>query len=132
VSIFFSTQSFLQIPTKNHLQLWSTSVVLSPTQKYIMNGRDDGISMEEHQRALRRNAQRERQAAQDENQREHARANNTINRRQARLVNQTQEVDKEKWWINVARLNSSEHIVKPLRLNWNRTCKYCGIKVCTQ
>lgn len=97
-----------------------------------MNGRDDGISMEEHQLALRRNAQRERRAAQDENQREHARANDTINRRQARLVNQTQEVDKEKWWINVARLNSSEHVVKPLRLNWNRTCKYCGIKVCTQ
>jgi hypothetical protein len=32
------------------------------------------------------------------------------------------------WWDRIAILNASQ-TTKPLGLNWNRSCKTCGIKV---
>ncbi|KAK6984538.1 hypothetical protein R3P38DRAFT_2806542 [Favolaschia claudopus] len=81
----------------------------------------------ERTRSLRREAQRKRRDAQDLEHRDAARRKNTAAQYNARHQAESQR-RTEKWWDVVAELNKS--VVKvPLRLKWNRNCKYCGIKV---
>lgn len=81
----------------------------------------------ELRRSMQRDAQRARRNAQDDEERENARRKNTIEHREARQ-NAVAQPQKEKWWDFVAKLNSSNAKI-PMRLQWNRSCKHCGVKV---
>ena len=104
----------------------------------------------EYHRRLRRDAQRNRRANQDDHERDVQREINRNIRSTARALlsdedrEQIRDMDTaahsssrravqnsihmEHWWEHVAQLNLSQ-VPAGLGLHWNRICKYCGIKV---
>jgi biotin synthase-like enzyme len=82
-------------------------------------------SDEDYRRRLRRESQRLRRNKQNLHEQEFARETNITGHKRLR---QAASNDTERWWDRVAKLNAT-NIPYVSTLKWNRTCKYCGIKV---
>ncbi|KAJ7900860.1 hypothetical protein B0H13DRAFT_2516261 [Mycena leptocephala] len=91
---------------------------------------------EEYRRRLRRAAQRARRESESIDERAVRRRKDATYQRAARQQVNSNEPSRSarpsttNWWDRIGILNRSQS-TPPLRLQWNRTCKICGIMALT-